>query len=64
MLEAGIGISPLKAKMIENILGEKLPLHLQTLLNKLTSEEYAAPPAKTKSVRLPIYKLVSAAHHF
>lgn len=64
LLEDGIGISPMKVKMIENIFGGELPSHLLTLLNKLTSEEYAAPPAKTKSVRLPIYKLVSAAHHF
>ncbi len=58
MVENSVGISTSSAKKIQDLLQGKLTPQISALLEKLTSEEFSAPPQTAKGSRLPVLNLV------
>lgn len=59
MLSQGLGLTSKDAQYIQQILQNQLTPQISELLEKLTSEEFAIPPSKSKSARISMAFLVS-----
>lgn len=59
MLSQSLGLTSKDALYIQQTLQNQLTPQISELLEKLTSEEFAVPPTKSKSARISMAFLVS-----
>lgn len=59
MLSQGLGLTTKDAQYVQQLLQNQLTPQISELLEKLTSEDFAAPPTKSKSARISMAFLVS-----
>lgn len=59
MLSQGLGLTSKDALYVQQTLQNQLTPQISELLEKLTSEEFAVPPTKSKSARISMAFLVS-----